>query len=470
MTQSDTIAAIATPPGRGGIGIIKISGPQSLQIAEAIFCRYANGNGNPSGPVGELNSYRLYFGRIVVPHTDRTLDEVLLAVMKAPHSYTREDVVEIQGHAGPAALKSILSVILQQGARLAEPGEFTRRAFLNGRIDLTQAEAVADIIDARTDAALRVAANQISGRLASNIDQIKAVLVQLLADIEAEIDFPDDADGAFDRRRVRNVLGSAAVDPVERLIERYAREHLVRDGIRLIIVGRPNVGKSSLLNCLVNRDRAIVAETPGTTRDLIEEELQIQGLAVTAIDTAGLHCSDDPVEKIGMARAEKRMIQADLILFVLDVSEPLTAEDVRIQKKVADRNGILVLNKIDLLRNGTPAERIIPSDWRKLPVVPVSALFQQGIEALKSQIVNATVGERIGGSEHAVIPNLRHEMALRNCRQSLRAVISGIENELPPELIAMDLNESIRWLDRITGTEPAPDVLDQIFSRFCIGK
>ena len=470
MIQAETIAAIATPPGRGGIGIIKVSGPRSLEIAGSIFRRSAAGNGDPSAPAGQLHSYRLYYGRIVVPHTTRTLDEVLLAVMRAPHSYTREDVVEIQGHAGPAALKSILALILQQGARLAEPGEFTRRAFLNGRIDLTQAEAVADIIHARTDAALLVAANQVSGRLTSVIEKIKTVLVKVLADIEAEIDFPDDAEGAFDRQRVCSVLTDSVVIPVERLIESYAREHLVRDGIRLIIVGRPNVGKSSLLNCLVDKDRAIVAETPGTTRDLIEDELQIQGLPVTAIDTAGLHLSDDPVEKIGMARAEERMDHADLVLFVLDASEILTAEDVRIREKINGKNGILVINKIDLLPGGAPEKSFIPPDWRQLPVAAVSARFHQGIDALKEQIVEVTVGAAAGRAEHAVIPNLRHEMALRSCRQSLHAVFDGIENDLPPELIAMDLGESIRWLDRITGTDPSPDVLDQIFSQFCIGK
>lgn len=468
--QSETITAIATPPGRGGIGIIKVSGPRSIRIAETIFQRCAAGNGDEPDPIGKLNSYRLYYGRIVVPGSARTLDEVLLAVMKAPYSYTKEDVVEIQGHAGPAALKSILSLILQQGARLADPGEFTRRAFLNGRIDLTQAEAVADIIHARTDTALLVAANQVSGRLTSAIERIKKSLVGILADIEAEIDFPEDTEGAFDRRQAIDVLTRAVTVPVTKLIERYAKEHLIRDGLRLIIIGRPNVGKSSLLNCLVDKDRAIVTTTPGTTRDLIEEELQIQGLPVTAIDTAGLHITDDPIEKIGIARAEERMDNADLVLFVLDASEPLTFDDDRIRSKLADKNGIIVLNKIDLLPNGVPDGGFIPSGWRNIPVAAVSALTHQGIEALKEQIVQVSVGDMGGRPEHAVIPNLRHEMALRSCLRSLKTVCNGIRNNSPAELIAMDLGESIRCLDQITGAEPSPDVLDQIFSRFCIGK
>ena len=466
----ETIAAIATPPGRGGIGIIKVSGPRSIRIAEAIFRHGKAGNGSRSTPVDALNSHRLYYGRIVAPDGARTLDEVLLAVMRAPHSYTREDVVEIQGHAGPAALKAILSLILRLGARLAEPGEFTRRAYLNGRIDLTQAEAVADIIHARTDAALMVAASQVSGRLTSAVEEIKKVLVEVLAIIEAEIDFPEDVEDAFDRQRVFDRLTRSAVEPVGQLIESYGRHHLIRDGIRLIIVGRPNVGKSSLLNCLVDRDRAIVAATPGTTRDVIEDELQIQGLAVTAIDTAGLHLSDDPIEKIGMAKAEEKIDHADLVLLVLDASQPLTDEDLRIRDKVAAKNTILVLNKIDLLTGGVPDEHFIPSGWQPARASAISALYQQGIEKLKQKIVQSAVGDGIGRPEHAIIPNLRHEADLRCCLQSLHAVLDGIRNAVSPELIAIDLGEALRWLDQLTGVDPSPDVLDEIFSRFCIGK
>ena len=470
MLHADTIAAIATPPGRGGVGIIKVSGPLAIPIAEKVFRRNSAGNGSSAGPPDRLTSYRLYYGRIVAPEQSATLDEVLLAVMKAPHSYTREDVVEIQGHAGPAALKSILTLVLQHGARLAEPGEFTRRAFLNGRIDLTQAEAVADIINARTDAALLVAANQVSGRLAKVIARIKATLVQALAEIEAEIDFPEDAEGTFDRQGTSELLAGQAVAPIERLIEQYSREHMIRDGLRIIIIGRPNVGKSSLLNCLVNKDRAIVAATPGTTRDLIEEELQIEGIAVTAIDTAGLHATKDPIEKIGIARAEQRLDNADLVLFVLDTSEPLTDEDARIQDRIAERNGIVVLNKIDLLPDHLPDKGFLPASWQNMPFAAVSALTGQGMASLKAQIVHAAIGDTNGRAEHAVLPNLRHEMALRSCLQALDAVFNGMEQDSPAELIALDLTESIRWLDRITGTEPSPDVLDQIFSQFCIGK
>ena len=398
------------------------------------------------------------------------LDEVLLAVMKAPHSYTREDVVEIQGHAGPAALKSILTLILRQGARLAEPGEFTRRAYLNGRIDLTQAEAIADIINARTDAALLVAANQVSGRLTAAIEQIKSTLVEILAAIEAEIDFPEDAEDVFDRHKAGERLTRRVVKPVKELIARYAREHLIRDGLRIIIIGRPNVGKSSLLNCLVNKDRAIVTATPGTTRDLIEEEMQIEGIPVTAIDTAGLHATDDPIEKIGIARAQERLQKADLVLLVLDASEPLTVEDMRIEAMINGRKVIVVWNKIDLLNGATPDNSLLPDSWRQMRPVNVSAATRQGLESLKAQIVQMAVGEMDGRDEHAILPNLRHEMALRSCLQSLDAVFDGIQKGAPAELIAMDLGDSIRRLDRITGIEPSPDILDQIFRQFCIGK
>ena len=452
------------------MGIIKLSGPLAIPIAERIFRRNGANNDSGTGLPGKLTSYRLYYGRIVAPEHSVTLDEVLLAVMKAPRSYTREDVVEIQGHAGPAALKSILTLVLQHGARLADPGEFTRRAFLNGRIDLTQAEAVADIINARTDAALLVAANQVSGKLAEVIAQIKDTLVQALAEIEAEIDFPEDAEGAFNRQVASERIARQAVAPIERLIEQYAREHLIRDGLRIIIIGRPNVGKSSLLNCLVNKDRAIVAATPGTTRDLIEEELQLDGIAVTAIDTAGLHATKDPIEKIGIARAEQRMDNADLVLFVLDASEPLTVEDDHIQARIAEKNGIVVLNKIDLLPDQILDKDFLPAEWQKMPFAAVSALTGQGMSSLKAQIVNAAIGDTNGRAEHSVLPNLRHEMALRSCLQALDAVFEGMAQDSPAELIALDLKESIRWLDRISGTDPSPDVLDQIFSQFCIGK
>ena len=470
MMPSETIAAIATPGGRGGIGIIKISGPQAVRIAGTLFQRKSDPNGNPSIPFAAQDTHHLHYGHIVAPASGRILDEVLVAVMKAPHSYTREDVVEIQGHSGPAVMKSILSLILQQGARLAEPGEFTRRAFLNGRIDLTQAEAVADLINARTDAAHLVAANQVSGKLAVVVEQIKEELVDLQADIEAEIDFPEDAEGVFDRKRALHKLATTVTSPVERLIEKYDREHLIRDGLHLIIIGRPNVGKSSLLNCLVDNDRAIVTSVPGTTRDLIEEDLQIQGLPVRLIDTAGLHLTEDPIEKIGIARAEQRMDNADLILFVLDASVPLTDEDHRIQSKIVEKKGILVLNKIDLLNGDPPDGNLLPPGWRSIPLAPVSALTGHGIDRLKKQIVRLAVGDRIDMSENAIIPNLRHEEALRGCLQALKAVVEGILGDAPAELISIDVGESIQWLDRITGTQPSPDILDQVFNKFCIGK
>lgn len=337
--KTATIAAVATPPGTGGVGIIKISGPEALKIAATLFRSCKNDN-NPNRaersdrfPIN-FQSHRLYYGHIVDPETEDHVDEVLLAVMRAPRSYTREDVVEIQAHAGAAVLRVILALVLRQGARMAEPGEFTQRAFLNGRIDLTQAEAVIDIINAKAETALKIANNQVSGQLKLAVENIRSILLDVLVQIEAAIDFPEDVSEILSSTGLETKLRREVAVPILDLMRHYRDGCIYRDGLKLAIVGRPNVGKSSLLNCLLKKERAIVNALPGTTRDLIEDSFQVQGVPVMITDTAGLHEAEDPVEKIGIQKARECLKTADLILQVIDGSEALTVDDHEDRKSV----------------------------------------------------------------------------------------------------------------------------------------
>ena len=476
--ELSTIAAIATPPGAGGIGIIKISGPEAVKIAGAVF-RDRSKHAQPASrkPAGAtaleehfFRSHHLYYGHIVDPATQQKIDEVLLAVMHAPKSYTREDVIEIQAHSGPAVLRAIFDLVLRLGARMAEPGEFTKRAYLNGRIDLTQAEAVIDIINARTAAALQAATNQVDGKLKTIVENIKNELSNLLVSIEASIDFPEDVEDIISTEEVLPRFQRYVIKPIKDLIERYQAEHVYRDGLNLVIIGRPNVGKSSLMNCLVQKDRAIVTATPGTTRDLIEEDLQINGIPINVIDTAGLHDTKDPIETIGIHKAEQRIASANLVLLVVDAGEPLIADDVQIYKKHRQKNMILVVNKMDLVRDTDAFQIEVPKNWNGMAQARISALYGEGIDSLKELIVKNVTGDLRHIPDHAIIPNLRHEDALKKCQDAVHSVLSGLQDNHPIELIAIDIKEAIEWLDSIVGTKPSADVLDQIFSQFCIGK
>ena len=371
--DNSTIAAIATPSGRGGIGIIKLSGPDAVSIATAIFYPIdskSTANTKKRPPIDEkfsdpLDSHRLYYGHVVDPESDRVLDEVLLSVMKAPRTYTREDVVEINAHGGPVAVHALLELVLKQGARLADPGEFTKRAFLNGRIDLTQAEAVIDIINARTDKSLHLAAAQIDGRLRRQLESIRDYLIELITRIEAAIDFPEDVEEIVDPPATIKGIKSNTVEPLLRLIQHHTEGNVLRDGFKVAVVGRPNVGKSSLLNCLLQKDRAIVTSVPGTTRDTIEETLNIAGLPVIIADTAGLHDTDDPIESIGIEKTLENVNGADLVLFMVEAHVPPTAEDTYIFEKIQSKPYIIVVNKIDLVQGeNLPVRGQLPGDSR----------------------------------------------------------------------------------------------------------
>jgi tRNA modification GTPase len=472
--DTSTIAAIASPPGIGGIGIIKISGPDAINIALRTFRHHktaSDTNRHPKQPVAtDLQTHRLYYGHITDPETGNILDEVLLGIMRAPRTYTREDVVEIQGHSGPAVMRDVLALVIREGARLAEPGEFTRRAFINGRIDLTQAEAVIDLISARTDAASRAATNQVFGKLRHVVKRVHNNLTNLLVQIEAQIDFPEDVDDTLVTIAEDTVLHETIADPIGELIRHYQEGHIYRDGIDLSIVGRPNVGKSSLLNRLVGKDRAIVNPIPGTTRDLVECAFQFKGIPVNVIDTAGIHSTEDPIEKIGISKTKACIDNAQLNMLVLDASEPIGAADQKVYDHCKNKPFIYVLNKIDLVNGQKNTAFSIPLHWKNAAQISTSALKGTGIDELRDQIVGEVVESPQSTSSHSIIPNIRQYVALEKCSQNVLRIIDGLRQNNPPELIVIDIRDALDQLGGIIGLSVDIDVLDRIFSRFCIGK
>ncbi len=474
--EQATIAAIATPGGRGGIGIIKISGPGAIGIAAALFLPGGDRAGGDALFSGVLSaaggdrwqSRRLYYGHIVDPDHQRVIDEVLLSVMKAPLSYTREDVVEINAHGGRQALNSILELVLKKGARLAEPGEFTKRAFLNGRIDLTQAEAVMDVICARTEASLHAAAAQMHGKMKQAVENMRQYLVEQLTLVEAAIDFPDDVSETVDPPAAADGLRTRVVQPLQALIRQYEEGHLIRDGLKVAVVGRPNVGKSSLLNCLLQKERAIVTDVPGTTRDTIEETINLEGFPVVLVDCAGLHETEDPIECLGARKTLEALDSADLVLLVVEAQQTLADDDADIYERIRHKPGIIVINKTDLVEGKPVVE--IPGNWYPQCRVSTSALYDRGIEVLKKKIIQTAFGKTPIELDDAIIPNLRQKQLLEATLEAVLAIVGQLEGDVAVELIALQLQEAIEFLGQILGISVKVDVLEQIFNRFCIGK
>jgi tRNA modification GTPase len=470
--EYDTIAAIATPIGSGGIGIIKISGQDAFSIAEAIFqrSRPSWGVGRPEGEalIFPLKSHRLYHGYIVNPETGKVLDEVLLSAMKGPRTYTREDVIEINTHSGYIVMASILDLVLQKGARLADPGEFTKRAYLSGRIDLTQAEAVIDIINSRTEKSLEIATSQIKGDLKNRIEFMRHSLIDILTQVEAAIDFPEDVGDLIDVESVNQILNKAVIDELSDMVAQYENAHFLRDGLKMIVVGRPNVGKSSLMNRLIKNDRVIVTPIPGTTRDLIEETLNIRGIPVIIADSAGLHETKDPVEVIGIEKTKEYIHTSDLILFMIDASDPFTIEDNKIYQTICDKRLVLVINKIDLVEDGFKTE--IPQTWDKIPSVKISALYGNGLSSLKDLIAKLAIGDHHLDVQSTIIPNLRHKLALEKSLEFAVSAGEELRKGTSFEFVAIDIKATLDGLGEIIGAVAKEEVLDQIFNRFCIGK
>ncbi len=414
-------------------------------------------------------SHQLYHGYVVDKETGKTYDEVLFTVMRAPYSYTREDVVEIQAHSGFVALSAILELVLKKGAKLAEAGEFTKRAFINGRIDLSQAEAVIDIINAKTQQSLEIAANQISGNMGVQIQAIRDAMMNILVEIEAGIDFPDDVGEIIDSNRIITGIRSEIMNPLKDMLSRYENAHVLRDGLKLIVVGKPNVGKSSLMNRLIQKDRVIVTHVPGTTRDLVEETINIHGIPVIVTDSAGLHETNDLVEVIGIQKTHEYIVQSDLVLFMVDVSSDFTEADFQIYDRIKNKRAILVFNKSDLVKDGGYRSDI-PPQWRDLPNVKTSALYNWGVETLKELIAKICLGESGFDTRNVIIPNIRHKQALERGIQASEAAVMGIQEGTMFELVAIDIQEVIDSLGEIIGVGAREELLDQIFSRFCIGK
>lgn len=452
MSFDDTIAAIATPLGEGGLAVLRISGPEARAIADKIF----SGKEKPS----TAPSHTLHFGKIV--REGRTIDEVLLAVLHAPRTFTREDIVEISCHGGILPAKLVLDAILEHGARPAEPGEFTRRAFLNGRIDLAQAEAVADLIHSRTELALAAANEQLAGQLSRRINRLRDDLLHILAHVEAHIDFPDE-DIAPDTRDQLLKRLEEGLAFIAQLLQTANEGQILRRGIRAAIVGRPNSGKSSLLNQLLGRDRAIVSPIPGTTRDTIEETANVRGLPVVFIDTAGLREARDEIEIEGIRRSRQSLAQAELILHVLDANQPLTAEDGNYFAEFAGKKRLFVRNKIDL-----PIRCELPSGMA--PVVDVSCVTGQGVESLKDAIKAIVWSGEIKAEMLQVMINSRHQDALNRARAAAVRTLQALGNNATLELVALDLRIAVAAVGEIVGKTTTEDLLDSIFGQFCIGK
>jgi tRNA modification GTPase len=457
FSLDDTIAAIATPLGEGGVGIVKMSGPEANAILGRLFV--------PAVRATHLEPRRLIFGHIRDPHSGEMVDEVLAVAMPAPHSYTRQDVVEIQAHGGSVPLRRILRLALAAGARPAEPGEMTLRAFVNGRLDLAQAEAVLDVVQARTEAALRVAAEQLGGALSARVRAVRARLVDVLAYLEASIDFVEDE---IPPQEVAVPLHEVA-DDLAAILATAERGLIYRQGIRAAIVGKPNVGKSSLLNALLRGERAIVTPIPGTTRDTLEETVNVQGVPLVLVDTAGIRAEiGDEVERLGVERSRAALARADLALWVVDGSQPLTGADRDIAALVGDKPALVVVNKCDLLpRLGEGGEIA----W--LPGAPrldVSALTGQGIEALEEAIVELVLGGQVTAADTPLVSNPRHQASLGRALDHVRAAEESQQRGDSPDLAAIDVREAVDALGEITGETVSEDLLEAIFSKFCIGK
>ncbi|MDI6735301.1 MAG: tRNA uridine-5-carboxymethylaminomethyl(34) synthesis GTPase MnmE [bacterium] len=456
---NDTIAAISTPVGEGGIGIIRLSGQKAIEIAEKIF--------EGKDRVSNFLTHTIHYGRIIDPTTSEILDTVLLSIMLAPKTYTCEDIVEINAHGGIIQLNRILETVLSSGARLAQPGEFTKRAFLNGRIDLSQAEAVVELIRAKTDLSAKFALSQLTGSLYQQISSLRQTIISLLAELEVSIDFYEEDIELITLEEVQQRLNKISLE-IKKLIETAKYGRILQQGVITTIVGRPNVGKSSLLNTLVGKPRAIVTHVPGTTRDTIEEMIDIEGIPLKVIDTAGLRHTVDIVEEEGVRRAKEALNQADLVIFVIDGSVPLTVDDIRIMEELKAKEAILVINKCDL-----PSRVNVPEVAKHLPSKPIinlSVTKGSGLNQLKQTIKGIFFAGKLLSTDEIIITNLRHKEALASAFENINSAIKGIGANLSFEFIAIDLRELLDNLGLIVGETVTEDILNEIFSNFCIGK
>ncbi|MBC1491199.1 tRNA uridine-5-carboxymethylaminomethyl(34) synthesis GTPase MnmE [Listeria booriae] len=458
--EFDTIAAISTPPGEGAIAIIRLSGDEAIQIADRIF--YAQKS------LGDVESHTIHYGHIVDPSTGETVEEVMATVMRAPRTFTREDVVEINAHGGIISVNRVLQLLLRNGAKLAEPGEFTKRAFLNGRIDLSQAEAVMDLIRAKTDRAMGVALQQMDGNLSRLIRSLRREILDALAQVEVNIDYPeyDDVEEMTQRMLVEKAQLVRA--SVEQLLLTAQQGKILREGLATAIIGRPNVGKSSLLNQVIQEEKAIVTDIAGTTRDIIEEYVNVRGVPLRLIDTAGIRETEDIVEKIGVERSRKALQEADFILLVLNQHEPLSVEDEALFEAVAGQNFVVVLNKTDLAQNIDVAR--VRQLAGENPVVETSLVNEAGIAELELAIQELFFAGEIDAGDATYVSNARHIALLHEAIQAIDAVIEGVEAGMPVDIVQIDMTRAWDLLGEIIGESVQDELLDQLFNQFCLGK
>lgn len=456
----DTITSISTPMGEGAIGIVRLSGPQAIEIGDKLY--------KGKYKLAEVDSHTINYGHIVDPETNEVVEEVMISVLRAPKTFTREDIIEINCHGGILTINRVLELTMTHGARMAEPGEYSKRAFLNGRIDLSQAEAVMDFIRSKTDRASKVAMNQIEGRLSDLIKRQRKSILEILAQVEVNIDYPEyddveDATTEFLLEQSKNIKAE-----IDKLLETGAQGKIMREGLSTVIVGKPNVGKSSMLNNLIQDNKAIVTEVAGTTRDVLEEYVNVRGVPLRLVDTAGIRDTEDIVEKIGVERSRKALSQADLILFVLNYNEPLTKEDRTLFEVIKNEDVIVIVNKTDLAQqlNIEEVQEMIGNK----PLIQTSMLKQEGIDELEIQIRDLFFGGDVQNQDMTYVSNSRHIALLKQARHAIQDAIDAAESGVPMDMVQIDLTRTWEILGEIIGESASDELINQLFSQFCLGK
>lgn len=456
----DTITSISTPMGEGAIGIVRLSGPQAIEIGDKLY--------KGKYKLAEVDSHTINYGHIVDPETNEVVEEVMISVLRAPKTFTREDIIEINCHGGILTINRVLELTMTHGARMAEPGEYSKRAFLNGRIDLSQAEAVMDFIRSKTDRASKVAMNQIEGRLSDLIKRQRQSILEILAQVEVNIDYPEyddveDATTEFLLEQSKNIKAE-----IDKLLETGAQGKIMREGLSTVIVGKPNVGKSSMLNNLIQDNKAIVTEVAGTTRDVLEEYVNVRGVPLRLVDTAGIRDTEDIVEKIGVERSRKALSQADLILFVLNYNEPLTKEDRTLFEVIENEDVIVIVNKTDLVQqlNIEEVQEMIGNK----PLIQTSMLKQEGIDELEIQIRDLFFGGDVQNQDMTYVSNSRHIALLKQARHAIQDAIDAAESGVPMDMVQIDLTRTWEILGEIIGESASDELINQLFSQFCLGK
>ncbi len=457
--MENTIAAISTAAGNGGIGIVRLSGKNTFNIINKIFI--------PKNKENKIKGYNIKYGNIINPKNNELIDEVLVSYFVSPKSYTKEDMCEINTHGGMIVEKKILEICLENGAELAQPGEFTKRAFLNGRIDLSQAEAIIDLINAKSDNEAKESLNQLEGNLSNKIKEINQRLLDIMVSIEVTIDYPE-----YDVEEVTNNNAKKQLKEIKELLEKlknsFNQGKLLRDGVKTAILGRPNAGKSSLLNCILNEDRAIVSNIEGTTRDTIEEFININGISLKLIDTAGIRETENEVEKIGVEKSKKIAADADLIIAIFDITRDLNDEDFEIMNIIKDKNAIILLNKVDITKENKKMEKEIEKLCK--PIIKISTISQEGIDLLYSKINEMFELKDIQNSNDILITNERHKNQISKAIKSIEDAIKTVDENLPVDIISIYIKQTLDDLGEITGTNVSDDVINEIFKKFCLGK